>query len=118
TAWSLCRGFSRRCVIRRRSSRPRPPARQPAMNDQAPSIGGDLRLIPLSDLALSPLNSRQQVAEDEIEAMAESIAIAGLLQNLIGIETAAGAIEIVGGGKRLRALQKLASEGWRRKTGQ
>jgi ParB family chromosome partitioning protein len=88
------------------------------MNDQAPIIGGDLRLIPLADLALSPLNTRQQVAEEEIEAMAESIAIAGLLQNLIGIETAAGSIEIVGGGKRLRALQKLAGEGWSRKTGQ
>lgn len=71
-----------------------------------------IRLIPLSDLTLSDLNTRQTVADDEIEAMAESIATTGLLQNLIGLDRD-GRIEIVGGGKRLRALQKLADEGRR-----
>lgn len=76
-----------------------------------------IRLIPLSELTLSPLNTRQTVAEDEIEAMAESIATTGLLQNLIGLDRD-GRVEIVGGGKRLRALQKLAEEGWSRKIDQ
>jgi ParB family transcriptional regulator, chromosome partitioning protein len=78
---------------------------------------GDLRRIALSDLQLSPLNSRQTVSDEEIGAMAESIALCGLLQNLIGLERD-GRVEIVGGGKRLRALQVLAAEGWRRKAGQ
>ncbi|AZB60805.1 ParB N-terminal domain-containing protein, partial [Cereibacter sphaeroides] len=74
---------------------------------------GDLRLIPLAELRLSPLNSRQEIAAEEVEAMAESLAVAGLLQNLIGHLTPEG-IEIVGGGTRLRALQRLAAEGWSR----
>ncbi|MWP39864.1 chromosome partitioning protein ParB [Rhodobacter sphaeroides] len=74
---------------------------------------GDLRLIPLAELRLSPLNSRQEIASEEVEAMAESLAVAGLLQNLIGHLTPEG-IEIVGGGTRLRALQRLAAEGWSR----
>ncbi len=45
--------------------------------------------------------------------MAESLAVAGLLQNLIGHLTPTG-VEIVGGGTRLRALQRLAAEGWSR----
>jgi ParB family chromosome partitioning protein len=76
-----------------------------------------IRLIALADLTLSPLNTRQMVSRDELEAMAESIATTGLLQNLIGLERD-GRVEIVGGGKRLRALQKLAEEGWSRKIGQ
>ncbi|MWP40007.1 chromosome partitioning protein ParB [Rhodobacter sphaeroides] len=74
---------------------------------------GDLRLIPLAELRLSPLNSRQEIAAEEVEAMAESLAVAGLLQNLIGHLTPEG-VEIVGGGTRLRALQRLAAEGWSR----
>ncbi|WP_186814971.1 ParB/RepB/Spo0J family partition protein, partial [Cereibacter sphaeroides] len=74
---------------------------------------GDLRLIPLAELRLSPLNSRQEIAAEEVEAMAESLAVAGLLQNLIGHLTPQG-VEIVGGGTRLRALQRLAAEGWSR----
>ncbi|WP_235842733.1 ParB N-terminal domain-containing protein, partial [Cereibacter sphaeroides] len=49
------------------------------------------------------MNSRQEIAAEEVEAMAESLAVAGLLQNLIGHLTPAG-VEIVGGGTRLRAL--------------
>ncbi|ULB11359.1 chromosome partitioning protein ParB [Cereibacter azotoformans] len=41
------------------------------------------------------------------------LAVAGLLQNLIGHLTPQG-VEIVGGGTRLRALQRLAAEGWSR----
>jgi ParB family transcriptional regulator, chromosome partitioning protein len=72
---------------------------------------GDLRLIPLHDLQLSPLNARQIVSDEEIRAMGDSISLCGLLQNLIGLERD-GKVEIVGGGKRLRALKALKSEGF------
>lgn len=74
-----------------------------------------ITLIPLADLTLSPLNPRQIVADDEIEAMAASLATgAGLLQNLLGQRMPDGSVQIVAGGKRLRALQQLAAEGWNR----
>lgn len=79
------------------------------MNDMTPA--GDLRWIPVSELTLSPLNTRKVVAVEEINAMADSIAQSGLLQNLIGLDRD-GTVEIVGGGKRLRALQRLAAEGF------
>lgn len=69
--------------------------------------------VPLAELTLSPLNSRQVVDQAEVDAMADSIAETGLLQNLVGLQTGTG-VEIVGGGKRLRALQLLAAEGWSR----
>lgn len=78
---------------------------------------GDLRLIALSDLHLSPLNTRQSVTEAEIAAMADSIALCGLLQNLIGLDRD-GRIEIVGGGKRLRALKVLRAQGFMPRPGQ
>lgn len=79
------------------------------MNDM--TRAGDLRMIPVSELTLSPLNTRKVVTPDEVDAMADSIAQSGLLQNLIGLDRD-GCVEIVGGGKRLRALQKLAEEGF------
>lgn len=71
-----------------------------------------LEYCAISALSLSPLNARQTVPDDEITSMANSIAIAGLLQNLIGLRDDAGDVQIVGGGKRLRALQQLAREGF------
>lgn len=72
-----------------------------------------LSYIPLSRLILSPLNARQTVDPAEIGAMADSISTIGLLQNLIGLQHAdAAPVEIVAGGKRLRALQLLAQQGF------
>ena len=71
-----------------------------------------LRLGPLSELSLSPLNSRQQVPQSEVVAMADSISTVGLLQNLVAHETDDGRLEIVGGGIRMRALQLLAAQGF------
>lgn len=71
---------------------------------------GLIRLIPLAELSLSPLNTRQSVPQADIDAMADSIVAVGLLQNLIGHETPSGTVQIVGGGKRLRAMQKLGAE--------
>jgi ParB family transcriptional regulator, chromosome partitioning protein len=77
-----------------------------------PTVSIQLEYFPISALALSPLNARQTVPDDEITSMANSIAITGLLQNLIGLRDEAGDVLIVGGGKRLRALQQLAREGF------
>lgn len=72
-----------------------------------------LAYIPLSQLILSPMNARQTVDPAEIGAMADSISTIGLLQNLIGLQHAdAAPVEIVAGGKRLRALQLLAQQGF------
>lgn len=61
-------------------------------------------MIPLSQLSLSPLNPRQSAPDAEIEALADSIRTIGLMQNLAGIVSPEGRVEIVAGGRRLRAL--------------
>ncbi|MEM9740825.1 MAG: ParB/RepB/Spo0J family partition protein, partial [Pseudomonadota bacterium] len=68
------------------------------------------KMIPLSDLSLSRLNPRQSAPDAEIAALANSIRTIGLMQNLAGIVTLEGRVEIVAGGRRLRALQ-LNAEG-------
>lgn len=83
------------------------------MTDQSP-IDADLRFIPLDDLTLSDLNTRSEPPDAEINRLADSLAVAGLLQNLLGFDPGTGAIEIVAGGRRLRALQLLAGENWSR----
>ncbi|GGB30889.1 MULTISPECIES: ParB/RepB/Spo0J family partition protein [Rhodobacterales] len=62
----------------------------------------------LDSLSLSPMNPRQHVPEDEIAELAESIRTAGLIQNMAGVEDGQGGVQIVAGGRRLRALQYLA----------
>ena len=65
--------------------------------------------LPLGDLSLSPLNPRQgDLAEGEVESLAESIRLLGLIQNLSGFQKSPRKVEIVAGGRRLRALQHLA----------
>ena len=76
------------------------------MTDQSQTI----RMVPLQQLYLHPMNPRQHVPDEDIRAMAQSLASAGLLQNLCGIEED-GRIGIVAGGRRLRGLKLLASEG-------
>ncbi|WP_316016177.1 ParB/RepB/Spo0J family partition protein [Roseobacter sp. HKCCA0434] len=63
--------------------------------------------IPVSDLALSPMNPRQTVSDEEILALVASIESVGLIQSLAGFDTGER-VEIVAGGRRLRALQALA----------
>lgn len=64
--------------------------------------------FPLEALYLSDLNPRQDVDAEGIDLLADSIAICGLIQNLAGIEDGNGKIAIVAGGRRLRALARLA----------
>ena len=66
--------------------------------------------IPLAKLTLSPMNPRQTVPEAEVVELAESIWEAGLIQSLAGYEGKRGGAEILGGGRRLRALNYLAGE--------
>jgi ParB family chromosome partitioning protein len=64
-----------------------------------------IETVALDKLVLSPLNPRQEVTEDEIKLLADSILACGLIQNLSGIKGKGGNVEIVAGGRRLRALQ-------------
>lgn len=70
-----------------------------------------IKAVPLANLFLSPLNPRQQVPDEDIIHLAQSIKAVGLLQNLVGLEAKRGKIEIVAGGRRLAALKKLADLG-------
>ncbi|WP_299852226.1 ParB/Srx family N-terminal domain-containing protein [uncultured Roseovarius sp.] len=62
----------------------------------------------LDQLYLHDLNPRQDVTEEEITILAESIKVCGLMQNLGGLQDETGKIGIVAGGRRLRALTHLA----------
>lgn len=66
------------------------------------------RTAALSDLQLHPLNPRQDHDAADIEALAKSISINGLMQNL-NVFDEAGSLGVVAGGRRLAALQLLAS---------
>lgn len=72
-------------------------------------------MVPLSDLYIHPLNTRTEPPPADIEALAESIVDLGLLQNLAGYldpttpADMAWKTGIVAGGRRLRALQLLAT---------
>ena len=68
---------------------------------KAPAI----EYVPMADLYLSDLNPRQEVVEEGIALLAESIATCGLIQNLSGSRDQDGKVGIVAGGRRLRALQ-------------
>ena len=88
-------------------------AKSKSITTQEPDAGLALARMQLSALTLSDLNPREHVTEAEIDAMADSIAQLGLLQNLIGLQIDGDdLIYIVGGGKRLRAMQKLTREGF------
>ena len=70
----------------------------------------DLQMIPLANLHLSAINPRQSCTEAEIDALALSLRTVGLLQNLAGFQEADDRIAIVAGGRRWRALAKIAAE--------
>ena len=66
--------------------------------------------VPLNKLVLSPRNVRKTNGEEDIAGLAESIKSKGLLQNLVVSRAAQGSLyEVDAGGRRLRALQLLAS---------
>jgi len=76
----------------------------------ADSAAEIIEFVPLTDLYLSDLNPRQDVAEDGIALLADSLAACGLIQNLAGLRDEAGRVGIVAGGRRLRALNIAVAE--------
>ncbi|WP_187488993.1 ParB/RepB/Spo0J family partition protein [Duffyella gerundensis] len=72
----------------------------------------DIEMIPLSRLAVSPLNVRSKVyVQSRIESLAATIKNVGLLHNLIAHDMADGMLGVACGGRRLTALQLLLSQG-------
>jgi len=71
------------------------------------------RLVRLNQLYLHDMNPRQNGSDEDTAAMAQSIAINGLMQNLMGYADPEhpNKIGIVAGGRRLHALQELKSNG-------
>ncbi|WP_454599092.1 ParB/RepB/Spo0J family partition protein [Qipengyuania sp. SM2507] len=66
--------------------------------------------VPLNKLVLSPRNVRKTNGDEDIAGLAESIKSKGLLQNLVVSRATQGQLyEVDAGGRRLRALQLLAS---------
>ncbi|WP_377194332.1 ParB/RepB/Spo0J family partition protein [Ruegeria meonggei] len=69
-----------------------------------------IETVALCDLYLSDINPRQDVAEEGIALLADSLVMCGLIQNLSGLRDADGKIAIVAGGRRLRALNIAVTE--------
>lgn len=85
--------------------------RKPKPETVAPETVADVAaMVPLSMLSISPLNAREaEPYAEDIAILADSIRACGLMQNLMGHQTGPDAIGIVAGGRRLRALQMIAS---------
>ncbi|PQL26234.1 chromosome partitioning protein ParB [Pantoea ananatis] len=72
----------------------------------------DIEMIPLSRLAISPLNVRSKIyVQSRIESLAATIKNVGLLHNLIAHDMADGMLGVACGGRRLTAMQLLLSQG-------
>jgi ParB family chromosome partitioning protein len=78
----------------------------------------NIEMIPLNKLVQSPVNVRKTGASMGIDELAASIKAHGLLQNLQVRPGAAGKYEVVAGGRRLAALQRLAKQKAIAKTGE
>jgi len=91
-----------------------PPVAAKAANTATTAITmtQDLRLIPLDQLELSPLNVRKVAAStiDDAELLA-SIRENGIKQNLVVHALPDGKFAVDAGGRRLKALKQLASDG-------
>lgn len=71
-----------------------------------------IQIIPLNKLQLSAHNVRKTGAENQLDELVANIAANGILQNLIGGPAKKkGFTDIFAGGRRLRALNRLAAEG-------
>ena len=66
--------------------------------------------VAFASLSLSDLNPRTVVNDDSIVALAANISSVGLIQNLAGYHPDNGDVEIVAGGRRLRALALLQDD--------
>lgn len=92
----------------------KPPLAAKAAEAATTAIGKkqDLRMIPLDQLELSPLNVRKVAASaaDDAELLA-SIRETGIKQNLVVHALSDGKFAVDAGGRRLKALKQLVSDG-------
>lgn len=80
------------------------------MNDQTRT--SEIIVVPIEECYLHAINPRQDVPEGDVAAMADSIEINGLLQNLCAYQDPEQkGFGIVAGGRRLRGLWYLKREG-------
>jgi len=71
-----------------------------------------VEMVPLSKLALTPLNVRKKAPDPKkMEELANSIKAVGVLQNLIVCLMPDGLLGVAAGGRRLKALDMLMSAG-------
>lgn len=71
----------------------------------------DITMIALSKLVESEANVRKTNRQDGIEELASSIKAHGILQSVVVRANDAGKFAVVAGGRRLRALRRLAKAG-------
>ncbi|MBB4152932.1 ParB/RepB/Spo0J family partition protein [Sphingomonas jinjuensis] len=92
-----------------------PPARTSLAATAVRIVPSAPLLFPLATLLRAPENVRHVRSDEDVSPLAEDIAAHGLLQSLIGyqrfIDDVADKVMIVGGGRRLQALQRLWDEG-------
>ena len=69
-----------------------------------------IQYFALDRLYLSPMNPREGADPDSLRLLAQSIKVAGLIQNLAGHLDDDGRVGIVAGGRRLRAMSDLSPE--------
>ncbi|MGM9322306.1 ParB/RepB/Spo0J family partition protein [Deinococcus aquaticus] len=88
-----------------------------AMAEPAPAPGpilntDQLNWLPVTALVASPLNPRKKFPQEALDSLANSIAAKGLMQNLVGrVMPGADTVEVIAGGRRLRALRLLHDTG-------
>jgi ParB/RepB/Spo0J family partition protein len=78
-----------------------------AKQQTAPGPQADIRLLQRDQLVFSPLNPRKSFDLGEIEELAESIFVRGLLQNIVARPRPDGMFEIMAGERRIRAIDAL-----------
>ncbi len=69
-----------------------------------------IQYVPLDRLYVSPMNPRDGADPDSLRLLAQSIKVAGLIQNLAGHLDTDGRVGIVAGGRRLQAIAHLSDD--------
>ncbi len=86
---------------------PPPEPHSPSAPPDAPSGPGQ---IPIHDIHANPVQPRKDFDEQALEALADSIRSAGIMQPVIVRPRAAGGYELVAGERRWRAAQRAGLE--------
>lgn len=87
-----------------RSSTPKPPAAAPAGAAGEVDPGQSVREVALDDLVPNPFQPRKEMADAELNALAQSIRESGILQPILAREVN-GQLQIVAGERRWRAAR-------------